>query len=126
VRRAAVLLALAAAGCGDLTGAGDPDAPVAVRLPEKVCAQAAQELTKLAASGLQLGNKGEARLEEAAWLVLPQAQRDQILQLLAYDAACAAPEPSLEQTATVRSETNRVLAQQVVTTTADPGMLMGE
>jgi len=119
MRQAALLLALATAACGDLAET-NPDAPVAARLPPAICARTAAELKKLAEGGLQVGPKGEARLEEAAWLVIPQAQRDQLMQLLAFDAACAAPEPSLEQTATVRNEVGRVLAQQVVSTTADP------
>ncbi len=125
MRNAALLLAVALAGCGDLAGS-DPDVPIAARLPASICARTAAELKKLADGGLQVGPKGEARLEEAAWLAIPQAQRDQLLQLLAFDAACAAPEPSLEQTATVRNEVGRILAQQVVTTTADPSQAFEE
>jgi hypothetical protein len=120
-----VLLTLLLGGCGQ-AGLADEDKPIAVRLPDEVCSRVAKEVAKLGEGGVQLGEKGEARIEEAAWLQMSQPQRDQLLQLLAYDAACAAPAPSLEQTATVRGETGRVLGQQVVTTTADTGTLLEE
>jgi hypothetical protein len=118
-------IALAVVGCGQSASGGE-DQPLAVRLPEQVCARVAKELATLGQGGVLLEKKGEARLEEAAWLQIPQPQRDQLLQFLAYDAACAAPQASLEQTAIVRNELGRVLAQQVVATSADPAMLLDE
>lgn len=114
-----LLLLVSVAACDRLAAPEEPKAPVA-RLPAQVCSQARDGLEKLKESGgLTYSGQGEATLEEEAWLRLDGPARDQLVQLLAYDAACKAAVPPAEQTATVRNETGRVLAERVVETSAD-------
>ena len=91
----------------------------ATRLPEKVCDEARLGMEKLKEGGIDQKKPGEVTMVEQAWLELPAAQREQMTQLIAFDAACRADEPSAEQEVIVRSEFGRVMAQEIVTTTAD-------
>ncbi len=114
-------------GCDQLLA---PEAEVkgpAARLPAQVCAQAQEALQKLTATaGFDQRAKGEATLEEAAWLQMTEAQRDQLAKVLAYDAACAAKEPPHEQVVTVKNETGRVMAQRTIETSADLSSILDE
>ncbi len=122
-RTATLVALLAASAC---QAQPEPEVPVA-RLPDEVCSQVRGEVARQkAAGGLQFKPGAEATIEEAAWLQMSQTTRDQILRLVAFDAACASEQPSAEQTATIRSEYGRVLAQQVVTTSADITTVLGE
>lgn len=119
---AAVLLA---AGCEKQPDPADfavkPQKP-----PPEVCAKAAEAIEKLGAeAGLETDGKGGAIVMEQAWLQLG-ATRDQLLQLVGFDAACRAAEPSREQNVVVRSEYGRVMAEQVVETSADLSALVRE
>ncbi len=113
----ATLLALLASACHE-----QPDtAPkMASRLPEQVCRQAKEALEKLRASGgFEQMKPGEAMIPEQAWLDMPPDNRDQMAQLLGYHSACEAEEPTTEQTVRIRSEYGRVMAERIVTTSAD-------
>ena len=101
--------------------------PVATRLPEKVCKQVSEAAAKLEASAtVQRTNPAEIVMEEQAWLQLPQASREQITKLIGFDAACRAAKPPMEQMVTVRSEYGRVMAQPIITTSADLSTLLQE
>jgi hypothetical protein len=127
IRRLSPLLLLASlAACDPQYKAEEPKLPVA-RLPPQVCSQAQGGLEKLKESGgLTYNGQGEATLEEEAWMRLDQGAREQLVQLVAYDAACKAAVPPAEQSATVRNEAGRVLSQRVVETSADVSGLIGE
>jgi hypothetical protein len=121
-----ILLLLALAACDSQYAAEEPKAPVA-RLPAEVCKQASEGLSALKESGgFTYAGAGEGALEEQAWLQMSEPQRDQLLQLLAYDAACTAKEPPADATATIRNETGRILSQRVVETSADLSKVLGE
>jgi hypothetical protein len=106
------------AACGSQNVAQEPNLPVA-RLPAQTCNQAKGGLEKLKESGgLTYTGQGEATLDEEAWMRLDEGAREQLVQLVAYDAACKAPVPPAEQSATVRNEAGRVLSQRVVETSA--------
>jgi hypothetical protein len=119
----ALLLSLAAAACDSQFEEQPKSAPV--RLPAQVCRQAADGIKKLNESGgFDYRGGGEGTLEEQAWLQMDERQRDSLMKLLAYDAACTAKDPPAEATATLRNETGRVLSQQVVETDADPSKML--
>lgn len=100
---------------------------MAVKLPEKVCAQARQAVEKLVArGGFESDGKGGATMMQEAWLNLDPSARDQAAQLLGYDAACRAARPSLEQNVTIRNEYGQVLTRRVVETSVDLNPLMDE
>jgi hypothetical protein len=101
--------------------------PVASRLPDKVCKQVREGLEKAESSGaLQQMKPGEVVMEEQAWLQMTQSTRDQVTKLVAFDAACRASEPPMEQTAIVRNEYGRVMAQPIIATSADLSTLLAE
>jgi hypothetical protein len=124
--RIILIAALAALGACNLMDEAEQKAPV-VPLPKQVCTQAREAIDKLSESGgfVYAGN-GEGTIEEAAWLQLDPPSREQLEQVLAYDAACSAKEPPAEQTATIRNEGGRVLSQRVIETSADLSRLDDE
>ena len=121
-----LLLLAALAACDGQNAAEEPKLPVA-RLPAQTCNLAQAGLEKLKESGgLTYTGEGEATLEEEAWMRLDERAREQLVQLVAYDAACKAAVPPAEQSAIVRNEAGRVLSQRVVDTSADLSGLVGE
>ena len=126
-RRYSPLLLLASlAACDGQNAMEEPKLPVA-RLPAQTCNQAQVGLEKLKGSGgLTYDGQGEATLDEEAWMRLDERAREQLVQLVAYDAACKAKVPPAEQSATVRNEVGRVLSQRVVETSANLPGLIGE
>jgi hypothetical protein len=119
---AALAASLASSGCFEQP---EMPKPVASRLPEKVCKQVGESVAKLDESGTVVRTKpSEITIEEQAWLQLSQGSREQITKLIAFDAACKAAEPPMEQTVIVRSEYGRVMAQPIVATSADLGALL--
>ena len=127
IRHFSPFLLLASLGaCDGQDQAAEPKLPVA-RLPAQTCNQARDGLEKLKESGgLTYTGQGEATLDEEAWMRLDEGAREQLVQLVAYDAACKAPVPPAEQSATVRNEAGRVLSQRVVETSADLSGLVSE
>jgi hypothetical protein len=124
---AAALILSALAGCGQQPSSEANDSAGLMPLPEKVCNDARQGLEKIGKSGgLEYSDKGEATIGEDAWLRLPENAREQIAQLLAFHAACAAEQPPREQSVVIRSEFGRVLTQRVVETGADLSGLLEE
>ena len=121
-----LLLLAALAACDSQSALEEPKLPVA-RLPAQTCNQAQAGLEKLKQSGgLTYNGQGEATLDEEAWMRLDERAREQLMQLVAYDAACKAAVPPAEQSATVRNEAGRVLSQRVVETSANLPGLIGE
>ena len=115
------LLCLALVGCYE-----EPPAPkTTLRLPEEVCKQAREGLEKLAeGSQFELIKPGEAMMPDQAWLELAPEARNQLAQLIGYDAACRASEPSAEQTVIIRSEVGRLITERIVSTSADLSKLL--
>jgi len=112
------------------TACGDPlpeEPKAAARLPAQLCSQAAAGIKKLSETGgFTYSGSGNGTLDGETWLKMNEPQRDQLLQLLAVDSACNAPEPVAEATGLVRDETGRVLSQRVVETSADFSHLADE
>lgn len=119
-RKSTLLLLVAAlAACDNQFGADEVKMPPA-RLPDQLCKQASEGIKTLNESGgFQYAGAGEGTLEEQAWLQMTEPQRDQILNLLAVDAACTSEEPVAEVTARVRSEGGRTLSERLIQTSAD-------
>ena len=127
VRKFALMVLLAgSAACDNQLGADEMKVP-ATRLPAELCKQAADGITKLnETGGFHYAGAGEGTLEEQAWLQMREPQRDQLLNLLAVDAACTAEQPVNEATARVRNEGGRVLSERVIQTSADLSSLSHE
>ena len=116
-------LSIAVSACSE----APPTPKTTVRLPEEVCKQAREGLDKLAAgSGFEVVKAGEAVIAEQAWLDLPPDTRNQLAQLIGYDAACRASEASSEQTVVIRNEMGRVITERIVPTSADFSNLLKE
>jgi hypothetical protein len=125
MRFGAAALAALLAGCEQepeiVVNASGPMKP-----PEQVCAQAREAMAKLdSEAGLRSDGNGAATIMEEAWLQMGAGAREQVVQLVGYDAACRADRASAEQTVTIRSEYGRVMVQQVVETSADLSRLTG-
>ena len=119
------LAALLLAGCEE-----QPELVVntsaAAKPPEQACTQVRQGIETLRAdAGLETDGKGGATIMEEAWLKLDPGAKEQMIQLVGYDAACRAAEPSSEQNVTIRSEYGRPMVQQVVETGTDFSRLTG-
>jgi hypothetical protein len=119
-----LLLIIGLAACGQ--GGADQNALVPVaRLPDQLCQQATQGMEQLKQSGgFVSSTPGEATLDEEVWMRMDEGQREQMLKLVAYDAACKAEEPAREQSAVIRSEYGRVLSERVVETSADLSQIL--
>lgn len=114
------LLCLVLSACFDV-----PSTPKkAMRLPDQVCSQVREAIEKLDEGTFQLTKPGEAVMPDQAWLELPPEARNQLAQLIGYDAACRASEPSLEQTVVIRSEVGRVITERTVETNPDLSTLL--
>jgi hypothetical protein len=125
IKMGSIALAAMLAGCDqepELTvNAAGPMKP-----PEQVCAQARQAMEKLESeAGLQSDGKGGATIMEEAWLRLDPRAKEQMIELVGYDSACRASQPSREQNVTIRSEYGRPMVQQVVETGTDFSRLTG-
>ncbi len=123
---AALLSALLLWAC---EGPADPLAGgrIATKLPEELCSKTREAVAKLTESGgVETDGKGGATMMEEAWLRLSEGERDQTTQLLGYDAACRAGQPTLEQNVVIRSEYGRVMAERVVETSPDLSSMMAE
>jgi hypothetical protein len=120
--------ALAAVSLGGCDAQPDPNARrAAVKLPAKVCAQAREAVEKIVAQGgVEVDGKGGATVMEEAWIPMGADRRDQLVQLLGYDAACRAAEASLEQNVTIRNEYGRVMSNRVVETSVDLSTILQE
>lgn len=127
IYRVSLLLGAASLGaCDGQFGAEKNEIIPLARVPEQVCRQATNGLEQLKQSGgFVLNAAGEATLDEQAWMRMDGRQRDQLVQLVAYDAACKGAEPVKEQNAVIRSEYGRVLTEQVVEIAPDASAILG-
>ena len=121
-----ILLVAGSAACDNKFGADEVKMPPA-RLPDQLCKQASDGIKKLNESGgFHYAGAGEGTLEEQAWLQMSEPQREQLLNLLAVDAACTSEQPVAEATARVRNEGGRTLSERVIQTSADLSSIGGE
>lgn len=126
MKRAALLLALLA-GCDRQPAGQLPDTRVMAPLPAKVCSQARDALAKLKGKpGIEISGPAEATVEDQIWLQLGAPGRDQLAQLLAYDAACASSNAPREQQVTIRSQFGTVLMQRIVETGVDLSQILDD
>jgi hypothetical protein len=110
------LAALLLAGCEEQPKLA-VDTSAAAKPPEQACAQIRQGIETLRSdAGLETDGKGGATMMEEAWLALDGGTKDQMVQLLGFDAACRAEQPLPEQKVTIRSEYGRVMVEQTVST----------
>ena len=128
--RYAMAALLMLAGCGEAPApapAPEPEPRAAMRPPAKQCADAREGLDALKASAaLDYDAAGEATIFQEAWLQLPPDRREIIANALAVHAACAAPQPPLDQEVTIRGEGGIVLMRRTVELAVDPMALLEE
>lgn len=125
---AAFAATLLLAGCDRQPAVDGSEAALsAAPIPAELCRQAGDGLRKLAADGaLVYDGKGNATMEEQAWLQLPSATRDQLARLLGFQAACASKQPPTEQEVSIRNEYGRIMLRQTVQTRIDVSDILGE
>ncbi len=119
--RAAILLpaALLAAACWQQP-AEQADQRAMAPLPKGVCDKARAALADLKGKvGLEITAPAQAIVEQDVWLTLGTNGRDQLADLLAYDAACAAATAPREQEVTIHNQFGTVLMRRVVETGVD-------
>lgn len=120
MRKAIALTAFLLTGCGDAPAGSLPEEKAYAPPPRQVCAKTGEAIAQLKGRrGIELGAPGEAIVEEAVWLGMGEAGRDQFAQLLAHGVACGQKDPPSEQQVTVRSPYGAVLMQRVVQTGID-------
>jgi hypothetical protein len=93
-------------------------------LPPQLCAQAKKSLDALAKGGFDYTDKGEATLPTDVWLKMPEAQRDQLANTLAYHASCAAGAAADAQPVVVRGDDGNELLRRTLSTRIDTGELL--
>ena len=122
MRLAAMLVGLgffALAGCDGGAQSQQQFEPPPSRLPAKICADVGSALAKIRQqAGIDIQGPAEATIAEAGWLAVGAPQRDRIVTLLAFGAACDSPAPQREITVTIRNEFGRSLMQRTVPVTA--------
>lgn len=122
MKKIPILILLAAAGC---------EAPqvdqqqTAMPLPEQACEQAREGLEGLKEQAALVYADGEATIDNMTWMQMGEAGRDQLVRLLAIDAACAAETPPRDQEVIVRDETGRTITRQTVPVAFDIRDLVG-
>lgn len=124
LRPVPLLLLLILAACGDAPP--PPEAPL-LPVPPEACAKVKEALDTLQGQGaLVYTDKGEATIDQQAWLAMGEAAREQFAKALGFHAACSQPTPTAEQTVIVRSETGTTLMQRIIETQTDIGQLLRE
>lgn len=112
----AVFVSLATVGCDVGVSEEAADDPASIQLPEATCRDANATLAgaqdKLM---MDTDTPGEAILPKAAWLSLEGKARDQIFDVVAVKAACAAARLEAEQPVMIRDEFGSVQSQRLVT-----------
>lgn len=122
---AIALLALAA--CGGPPVEQDSAERVVARPPAQLCAKAKEAVGTLTKSGaLVLDAPAEGTISEQVWLGMGTARQDQFAQLLAFNAACAADQPTAEQQIMLRGDTGVVLTNRIVETSPDTASLLAD
>ncbi len=120
MKRAPLLALVLLAACGDQPAGQQPDQRVMAPLPKAVCDKARAALAQLKGRvGMEITGPAQAIVEQDIWLNLGIGGRDQLAQLLAFDAACAAPAAPPEQEVTVQNQFGTVLMRRVVETGVD-------
>jgi hypothetical protein len=103
-----------------------PEAPL-VPVPPEACAKVKEALDTLQGHGaLVYTDKGEATIDQQAWLTMGERAREQFAQALGFHAACSHPTPTAEQNIIVRSETGATLMERIIETQTDIGQLLKE
>lgn len=109
---------------------GVPDMSQAVppiEIPAEACQQVKSALEKVSEGGaFDYTDGGEATMEQAAWLQLEAAQKEQLEKLLALHKACGSKKPAREQEIVIRNETGMVVTQRIVETSPDLSGLVGD
>lgn len=97
-------------------------------IPAQICAQVKKSLDALAGSGgIEVTDKGEAIVEQAAWFGMGPEQQDSFARALAFRAACVSGRQSSDQEVRIRSEDGTLLMHRFVSTRTDlQGALGGD
>jgi hypothetical protein len=93
-------------------------------LPPQVCAQTKKALDGLAKGAFDYTDQGEATLPTDVWLKMPNAQREQLANTLAYHASCAAGTAADAQSVVIRGDDGNELLRRTVSTRIDTGELL--
>jgi hypothetical protein len=120
--RALLLLPLSlAAALAACNKAPPPPTRIEGPLPAQICTQVGKSLDALVkGGGVVLGDKGEATVEQAAWLDMTGDERNSFATALAFRAGCASGQQSQDQEVTIHGEDGSVLMHRFISTRTDP------
>ena len=97
-----------------------PPQPVAGPIPAQICADVKKSLDALAATGgVEVTDKGEATIEQAAWFQMSADERDSLANALAFRAGCASGRQRKDQEVSIRGDDGTVLMHRFVSTGTD-------
>jgi hypothetical protein len=97
-----------------------PPEPMAGPIPAQICAEVKKSIDALSASGgIEMNDKGEATIEQAAWFEMNADQRDSLANALAFRAGCASGRQRKDQEVSIRSEDGTLLMHRFVSTSTD-------
>jgi len=124
MRRLPILaLPLAFAACQDPIPELQPQ-PASAGLPEAVCSKVKDAVDALQSRGVIVLAGTEATIDQAAWSALDGRARDNLVQTLGFNQACAQPGPT-DRVVTIRNENGQTVIEQVVSTSANIGAIIG-
>jgi hypothetical protein len=88
--------------------------------PAAVCAEVRKGLAGLQAQpSFDQDNKGEATIEQAAWMAMSPDDHAQLAKTLAFAASCTAGHQSDAQQVRIRNETGTILLESTISTKVD-------
>jgi hypothetical protein len=94
-----------------------PDTPI----PEQICTDVKKSLDTLQKQGgFEFTDKGEATVEQAAWLAMSDDEKDSVVRALAFRNGCTSGRQAKDQEVTIRNEEGMVLTHRFISTKVDP------
>ena len=97
-----------------------PPEPMGGPIPAQICAEVKKSLDALSATGgVDVTDKGEATVEQAAWFAMSPEQRDSLATTLAFRAGCVSGRQSKDQEVSIRGEDGTLLMHRIVSTRTD-------
>ncbi|MDB5722812.1 MAG: hypothetical protein JWP15_3430 [Alphaproteobacteria bacterium] len=119
VKRSAFILLILLAACKGEQAPNPAETNVGPP-PPQICAQIAKAIDQIKnQSSIQYDDKGEATIEQEAWLAMTPDNHVDLARTLAFHAACKAGHQSDAQPVRIRNEIGTILLETTVPTKVD-------